>query len=82
MDNQTYDIYYDSEGDFLEVTFGLPPEKEGSEQIEPGIFITKNTDTNEIYGIGILDFKKRPNILKEVLKRININFPLNITTSS
>lgn len=79
MDNhQTYDIYYDSDGDFLEITFGLPPENEGSEQIEPGIFITKNTDTNEIYGIGVLNFKKRPHILKEILKKMNIDFPLKI----
>ncbi len=78
MENQTYDIYYDKEGDFLEVTFGEPPENEFSEQIESGIFITKNSKTNELYGIGILGFGKRVEILSKVLKQFNIEFPLEI----
>jgi len=80
-ENNTYDIYYDEDGDFLEVTFGLPPENEGTEQVESGIFVTKNTDTNEIYSIGILGFKKRCHILGEILKRMDIDFPLTIGCS-
>lgn len=76
---ETYDIYYDPEGDFLEITFGIPPEKSYSEEIEPGIFISKDEETNEVFAVGILSFKKRCQILTEILKRLNINFPLNIT---
>ena len=79
MKNNTYEIYYDEEGDFLEITFGEPPENEYSEQTEPGIFITKNEKTNQLYGIGILGFKKRCYILNEILNKMNINFPLNIS---
>ena len=77
-EGQTYDVYYDEMGDFLEVTFGSPPENEGTEQIEPGIFITKNTDTGEISAVGILSFKKRHYILKEILQKYNLKFPLKI----
>jgi len=77
-ESQTYDIYYDELGDFLEITFGVPPENEGTEQIEPGIFITKNIDTNEISAIGILGFKKKQYILKDILNRYNLKFPLKI----
>ena len=79
--NNTYDIYYDEEGDFLEITFGEVPENEYSEQIEPGIFVTKNEKTNELYSLGILGFKKRCHILKELLKRFNLKFPLTISFS-
>ena len=81
IEQETYDIYYDEAGDFLEITFGIPPKTEYSDEIEPGIFITKDEETNEIKGIGILDFKKRRHILNEILKRMNINFPLNISCS-
>ena len=76
--NKTYDIYYDEESDFLEVFFGEAPENEYSEEIEPGIFITKNEDDSSLRGIGIFSFKKRCNVLKDLFKRFDINFPLNI----
>ncbi len=79
MVNETYDIYYDEEGDFLEITFGIPPETEYSDEIEPGIFITKDEKTKEIKGVGIIDFKKRYKILRDILNKLNINFPLNIS---
>ena len=78
-EHHTYDIYYDEEGDFLEITFGLPPKKEYSEEIEPGVFITKDETTEEIKGIGILSFKKRNQILKELLGRFRLKLPLEIT---
>ena len=79
MENNTYDIYYDKESDFLEITLGEPPENEYSEQIEPEIFITKNGKTNKLYGISIVGFKKRYYILNEILAKLNIDFPLNIS---
>ncbi len=76
---KTYDIYYDEEGDFLEIIFKIPPEKSYADEIEPGIFISKDEKTDEAFAIGILSFKKRPSILKEILKKINISFPLEIS---
>ena len=35
----TYDIYYDEQGDFLEILFGDAPENECTEQVDSGIFI-------------------------------------------
>mgnify|MGYP000577907251 CR=1 FL=1 len=75
----TYDIYYDEEGDFLEITFGLPPENEYTDQVESGVFITRDAKTNEIKGIGILNFKKRSEILERLLQKFSLNFPLSIT---
>lgn len=78
-EGQTYDIYYDEMGDFLEITFGAPPNNEGTEQIESGVFITKNIDTNEVYGIGILNFKKRAVILGRILSKFNKSLPIKIS---
>jgi len=78
IEQETYDIYYDEAGDFLEITFGLPPDMEYSNEIEPGVFITRDEKTDEIKGIGILDFKKRTEILKKILEKFNLRFPLNI----
>jgi len=79
QDFQTYDIYYDPEGDFLEILFGESPKEGHSEEIEPGVFIHKVDETGKLYGVGIISFKKRPDILKKIMKKMNIDFPLNIT---
>ena len=79
--NNTYEIYYDEEGDFLEITFELPPEKEYTEQVEDGVFITKDADSHEVKSIGILGFKKRTQKLGETLKRINMEFPFDVVLS-
>jgi len=78
---ETYDIYYDPEGDFLEITLGSPPEKSYADEIEPGVFISRDENTDKAFAIGILSFKKRCYILNEILKRLNIDFPLNISCS-
>jgi len=78
-EQETYDIYYDEAGDFLEVTFGIPPKTEYTNEIEPGIFITKDEETDDVKGVGILSFKKRVQILKEVLEKINKKLPLEIS---
>ncbi len=79
MTNQTYDIYYDNEGDFLELSFGEPAQEGTTEEIEKGIFITKDVSSNEIRNIGILDFKKRVEVLKRILQKVNLDFPLKIS---
>ncbi len=85
MKNQeTFDVYYDELGDFLEISFGLPPETEYTEDIEEGIFVTKDRKTHEIKSIGILSFKKRAKeaILKRVLERLGMSIPLEISVPS
>jgi len=81
-EQETYDIYYDEAGDFLEVTFGVPPETEYSDEIEPGVFITRDEETEEVKGIGILGFKKRVEILKRILEKVNKKLPLEISIPS
>ena len=75
---ETYNFYYDPEGDFLEVIFGESPEQGYSEEIEPDVFIHRVEDTGEIYGIGILGFKKRVKVLGKILEQFNIESPLEI----
>lgn len=78
MKGKTYDIYYDEDGDFLEVTFGDVPTNEASEQIEDGVIVTKNVESGEVYGIGVVGFKKRCEVLGRVMKRFGIDFPLSV----
>ena len=76
----SFDIYYDEEGDFLEVSFGAPPETEYTEDLgSEEISITRDRETNEIKSIGILDFKNRKDVLKEILKKLNISMPLDVS---
>ena len=81
MEHQTYGIYYDEEGDFLEITFGEPPEMEYTDEIEPGVFITRSEATNEVYSIGILSFKKRAEVLRRILLMFNKRLPGEIDIS-
>ena len=81
MEHQTYSIYYDEEGDFLEITFDESPEIEYTNEIEEGVFITRNEQTNEVYSIGILSFKKRVEILKRILSKFNKKLPYEIDFS-
>ena len=85
MKNQkTFDVYYDELGDFLEISFGLPPETEYTEDVEEGIFVTKDRKTQDVKSIGILSFKKRTKeaILKRVLQKLGISIPLEISVPS
>ena len=75
----TYDIYYDVEGDFLEIAFGISSKKNYVEEPEEGIFIRKDDITGEVIGIGILSFKKRTEVLARFLQEMNISIPINIS---
>ena len=66
-------IYYDEEGDFLEIGIGKPHKTEYTDEIKKDIFITRDEKTDEIKSIGILNFKKRSKNLKE------LNIPVNIS---
>ena len=82
MKSETYDVYYDEEGDFLEVSFGAPPETEYTEDLDSEeVFITRDRETNEIKSIGIIAFKKRTDILKKILKKLGMSMPLEISVS-
>ena len=66
-------VYYDEDGDFLEISIGQPT-KAITEEIKPGIFVRKDEKTNEIKSIGILGFKQRSKELKD----IELDLPIDI----
>lgn len=77
-EENTYEIYYDNEGDFLEVSFGEPAEEGTTDEIEQGVFVTRDIGSERVTDIGILDFRKRAGLLNEVLKKFNIKLPLTL----
>ena len=70
-------IYYDEEGDYLEIFINTRRKSYG-EDISSGITIFKDEETDEIIGIGILNFKKKTNELNQ----IELNLPFEINFSS
>lgn len=65
-------VYYDDEGDYLEIRIGEPTENYG-EEISEDITIFKDEKTDEVVGIGIMNFKNKTN-----LNNLEINLPLDI----
>ena len=67
-------IYYDEEGDYLEIfkKTGVP---NYGEDIASGITIFRDEETDEVIGIGILNFKKKINNLDQIELPFEINFP-------
>ena len=67
-------LYYDEEGDFLEIGLGEPIECIARE-ISPGVFVRfdKNGKANSV---SILDFKRRAN-----MKDVEFNLPLSFEVS-
>ncbi len=74
MKNKTR-LYYDEEGDFLEISVGNPTECY-AEEIEPGVFTRVDKKTGEAKSIGILDFRKRTH-LKDIEFSLPIGFDLS-----
>lgn len=70
-------IYYNEEGDYLEI-FTKTNKPSYGEDITPGITIFKDEETDEIIGIGILNFKHK---IKE-LEHLELNLPFEINFSS
>lgn len=70
-------IYYDEEGDYLTIFVGESRPNYG-EDIAEGVTIFKDEQTNEIIGIGILDFRARTRKLDEIQLKLpfSINFSL------
>lgn len=78
MTEDTCEVHYDKEGDFLEVFFGEPT-KCYTEEPQEGVFIRKDQETHEIKSIGILAFSKRVSLLQQITKQLNKKLPLNIS---
>jgi hypothetical protein len=58
-------VYYDEEGDFLEISVGTPSAGYADE-IQPGIFVRKDEKTDEVKSIGIIGFKGQAKRLKDM----------------
>jgi len=78
---ETYEIQYEKESDFLEVLFGEPTKCIASE-IQEGVFVRKDIKTGEVKSIGILGFKKRVKLLKKILISLNLQLPIEISIPS
>ena len=79
---KTYDVYYDEEADFLEVSFEEPAKSGTTEEIQEGVFVTRDVETKRIANVGILSFKKRVGLLKTVLASLKKRLPIEISISS
>tara|TARA_Y100000310_G_C20469328_1_gene709187 strand:+ start:48 stop:293 length:246 start_codon:yes stop_codon:yes gene_type:complete len=64
-------VYYDEEGDFLEISIGKP-NKCIAEEIESGVFIRVDEKTKEVRSVSILGFKKRSKELKDMKLQLPI----------
>jgi hypothetical protein len=54
---ETFDVYYDEAGDFLEVSFGIPPETEYTEDVEEGVLQLKTERLMRLKASGFLTLK-------------------------
>ena len=81
-EHKTYDVYYDEDADFLEVSFEEPAKSGTTEEVQEGVFVTRDIDTKRVANVGILSFKKRVNLLKIVLASLNKRLPIEISFPS
>ncbi len=77
QEHKNYDFYYDEKGDFLEIFIkkGVP---NYGENINSGITIFKDEKTDEIIGIGILNFRKKARNFDE----LDLNLPFEVNFSA
>ena len=69
-------IYYDEEGDFLEVTMGKPT-RGYFKNLGNGIFERIDEKTNKIKGFAIHSFKKRTENKKEIKFSLPVKMQLS-----
>lgn len=81
-EHKTYDVYYDEEADFLEVSFEEPAKKGTTEEVQEGVFVTRDAETKRVVNVGILSFKKRVYLLNKILASLNKRLPIEITIPS
>jgi len=70
-------LYYDQEGDFLEINLGDFPASYVRD-IDEGIFERIDEKTGKVVGIGVLSFKKRTANQKD----IDLELPLKMALGS
>ena len=70
-------IYYDVEGDFLEINIGKYTEGYFRD-VSEGVAERVDEKTGKITGIAVLSFKKRTQEMKDV----KINLPVNLEITS
>jgi hypothetical protein len=67
-------LYYDEEGDFLELNIGEHKKENQFKNLGKGVFEIVDRKTKKIAGIVIMGFKKRTQNLKEV----KVSLPMKI----
>lgn len=66
----SYDkIKYDERHDILHVFLGSPINAFTDEEF-PGIYVSRNDDTNDIVGLTIIDYTKKKQLLKNYFPNI------------
>ena len=66
----SYDkIKYDKRHDILHVLLGSPINAFADEEF-PGIYVSRNDDTNDIVGLTIIDYTKKKQLLKNYFPNI------------
>ena len=70
-------VYYDEEGDFLEISVGKPTKCYSSE-VKPGVFLRIDEKSEEVKSVGILSFKKRSKDLQDI--KLDIPVEVNFST--
>jgi len=68
------EIYYDEEGDYLEILIQNPPPNYG-EDIAEDITLFRDENTDEVVGIGIQEFKVKTKNLKDI--KLQLPFEIN-----
>lgn len=71
--NPKLHIYYDKEGDYLEIRFGEPTESY-YEKIAPDTFVRIDEKTGEKKGYAIFNVQKG----QEALKTIDVEIPFSV----
>ncbi len=68
-------LYYDEEGDYLTIFIGESKPNYG-EDITEDITLFKDEETDEVIGIGILNFREHAKELKDILANVplKVNF--------
>jgi len=74
--NGQLSVYYDEEGDFLEIMFGNPRSDYGDHFTED-IVLFKDQETDEIIGIGIFNFKQHTKELEDLKLKLPVNINLS-----
>ena len=69
-------IYYDEEGDFLEIMFDDPKPDYG-DHISQDMVLFKDQETDEIIGIGVFNFKQHTKDLNDLKLKLPVKINLS-----